>query len=181
MGFPSMLDRSRLKVEAGTAAKLEYVRPKGGPISGQVVGLKEAGLPGALVKVGTEQATGNPFVPTLGDVWKSPVFDAVVTGPDGQFKTSRIPPGTYMVTASAWKPEPPSMAFHTGIRGPDFIGKVKVVVPEDGEVKPVRIEVPPLSGEKPAAPVSPATPAATPSAGKPAAGSSRTLKEGDQE
>ena len=176
-----MLDRSRLTVEAGKAAKLEYVRPKGAPISGQVVGLKEAGLPGAFINVGTEQATGDPFAPTPEDVWKSPVFDAVVTGPDGRFKTSRIAPGTYMVLVKAHRPLPPGARRSTGLFFPQIVGKVKVVVPEDGEVKPVRIEVPPLSGEKPAAPVSPATPAATPSAGKPAAGSSRTLKEGDQE
>jgi len=164
LGIGGMLDRGKLKVESGKAAKLEYVRAKGCPISGQVVGLKEAGLPGAFIYVLPEQATGNPF---FGDEWKLTVFDALATGPDGQFKTSRISPGTYIVTAKAYKPEDRSQPYETGERLPDVVGKVKVVVPESGEVKPIRIEIAPLFDKKAAAPASQPAPTAT-SADKPA-------------
>ncbi len=116
MGHGGMLDRSfAVKIEAGKTAKLEFVRTKGGPISGQVVGLKEAGAPGAFVNVRPEQVTGDPRAP--GDEWKLPFFDALATGPDGQFKTSRISPGTYMVTAEAYKPETPEERGRLGLAG----------------------------------------------------------------
>jgi hypothetical protein len=150
MGEGGMLDRGTLKVESGKASKLEYVRSKGCPISGQVVGLKDANLPGAFIEVLPEQATGNRYV---GDEWKLTVFDKLVTGPDGQFKTSRISPGTYMVTAYAYKPEDPNQAMDTGIRMPDLLGKVKVVVPETGQAPFVRIDIAHRSGEKAAAAV----------------------------
>jgi len=76
----------------------------------------------------------------------------VVTDAEGHFKTSRIAPGTYMVIAEAYKPESPSARWSTGIRLPELMGKVKVVVPESGEVKPIRLEVPPPSAAKPSAP-----------------------------
>ena len=169
IGRGGMLDRGKLKVESGKASKLEYVRTKGGPISGQVVGLKEAGAPGAFVNVRPEQATGIPFAEAD---WKLTFFDTLATGPDGQFKTSRIAPGTYMVTAEAYKPEARTSGsegiFDTGIRMPNLLGKTKVVVPESGEVKPIRIELAPLSGEKATAPASQPAPTVAPSADKPA-------------
>jgi hypothetical protein len=168
LGHSGMLDRGTLKVESGKAAKLEYVRTKGCPISGQVVGLKEAGLPGAFIDVRPEQATGDPRA----DEWKLTFFDALVTGPDGQFKTSRIAPGTYMVTAEASKPADRSEDTSAVILGgwllPGFVGKVKVVVPESGEVKPIRIEIAPLSDKKAAAPASQPAPTVAPCADKPA-------------
>jgi hypothetical protein len=151
MGFTSFLDRCKLKIEAGKVARLDYVRTKGGPISGQIVGLKAASLEGAMVKVRSEQATGG-MNSSGEDGWKILNFDAVVTDANGKFKTSRIAPGTYQVTAEAYKPESPSERRRTGIRLPQLVGKVKVVVPESGEVKPVRIEVPPPSDAKPSAP-----------------------------
>jgi hypothetical protein len=92
-GFNSFLDRCKLKIAAGKAARLDYVRTKGGPISGQVVGRKESGIEGAMVKV---------------------------------------------------------------------------VVPENGEVKPVRIEVPPPSDAKPSAPAKAAEKPASQPPNKPA-------------
>jgi hypothetical protein len=174
IGQGGMLDRRfAYKIEAGKTAKLEFVRTKGCPISGQVVGLKEAGAPGAFVNIRPEQATGVPFAEAD---WKLAFFDAVATGPDGQFKTSRISPGTYMVTAEAYKPEPRTSGsggiVETGIRLPNLLGKTKVVLPESGEVKPIRIELAPLSGEKPAAPASQPAPAVAPPADKPAPGGS---------
>ena len=47
------------------------------------------------------------------------------------------------MTAEAYKPVDPSQPLDTGWRLPDFVGKVKVVVPESGEVKPIRIEIDP--------------------------------------
>jgi hypothetical protein len=152
MGFTSFLERCKLKIEAGKAAKLDYVRTKGGPISGQIVGLKEAGIEGALVKVRSQQATGGRST-SAEDEWKILNFDAVITAAEGQFKTSRIAPGTYMVTAEGYKPESRSERRSTGqMRLPELLGKVKVVVPESGQVKPVRLEVPPPSDAKPSAP-----------------------------
>ena len=141
IGHTGMLDRGTLKVEPGKAAKLEYVRTTGAAIAGQVVGLKAAGLAGAFVQVRPEQASGDPKRMT--DEWKLPVFDAQATGADGQFKTSRIAPGTYMVTVEAYKPQDPNEGFTSGWRLPEFVGKAKVVVPPTGEVQPIRIELAP--------------------------------------
>jgi hypothetical protein len=142
MGFTSFLDRCKLKIEAGKAARLDYVRTKGGPISGEIVGLKNAGIEGAVIKVRSEQATGGMNTSAEGE-WKILNFDAVVSDADGRFTTSRIAPGTYLVTAEGYKPESPTERRSTGIRLPQLLGKVKVVVPESGEVKPIRIEAPP--------------------------------------
>ena len=167
-GFNSFLDRCKLKIEAGKAAKLDYVRAKGGPISGQVAGLKEAGIEGAMVKVRSEQATSGMNT-SAEDEWKILSFDAVITDAGGQFKTSRISPGTYLVTAEGYKPERPSERnSRRQLRLPELLGKVKVVVPESGEVKPVRIEVPPPSDAKPSAPAKAAEQPAAQPANKPA-------------
>jgi hypothetical protein len=140
IGHTGMLDRGTLKVEPGKAAKLEYVRTTGAMVAGQVAGLKEAGLAGAFIWVRHEKATGDVRAP---DEWKLPVFDALATGPDGQFKTSRLSPGTYMVTAEAYKPQERTEVLTTAWRLPEFVGKAKVVVPPSGEVKPIRIELAP--------------------------------------
>jgi len=137
LGRSAMCDRN-LNLNIAQTATLEFVRPKGSAVSGQVLGLKEANLPGAFVQVRPESVTGNPRAK---DEWKLTVFDALTTGPDGQFKTSRIAPGTYMVTAEAYGRD----NGRSGWRLPSLVGKTKVVVPETGQAEPVRIELAPLS------------------------------------
>jgi hypothetical protein len=153
-GRNKMCDRV-FHVDITKVAKLEFVRNKGCSLSGQVLGLKEAGLPGAFVYVRPKSATGNPHAFTEGGEWRLTTFDAVTTGPDGQFQTARIAPGTYTVTAEAYAPRKDT---ETSWPVPTLLGKVKVAVPESGKVQPLRIEMDPVPEEEPTETLKPTLP-----------------------
>ncbi len=142
-GGGALCDRRTITLDAGKTSEVEFVRKTGHPITGEVVGLKEAGVPGALIYVKPAAATGDPLKT---DEWKLTTFDALTCGEDGQFKTARIPPGTYTVIVYAYNPEPRTNIFYTGVRLPDFIGTAKVTVPENAPPPPVRIELKPRPG-----------------------------------
>jgi hypothetical protein len=149
MGRGVLCDRREVTVASGQAAEANFVRDRGGAISGQVVGLDPDKGPGALLSVWPAEATGNPFAR---EVLTMPTFDATTCGKDGRFRTERLLPGSYTVVAEAYIPAPKGGPFTTGIRLPDFLGVVKVTVPEQGPPPPVRIEMRPTPGPPPEKP-----------------------------
>jgi hypothetical protein len=134
-------DRRGITLEAGKAVAADFVRKAGQPIISEVVGLKEAGLPGAFIYVKSPQATGNPRAT---DEWKLPIYDALTCDAEGKFKTETISPGEYAVIAEAYAPEPAGGPFRTGLRLPSFIGRANLIVPAADELPLVRIELKPL-------------------------------------
>lgn len=139
-GQNALCDRRNVTVAAGQEAVADFVRDRGGPIAGQVVGLDPAKFPGAFLYVLPAEATGNPLAH---EDWKLTTFDAATCGADGRFTTERLVPGDYTVVANAYLPEPKSGPFTTGIRPPESVGVAKVTVPEKGLPPPVQIQMRP--------------------------------------
>jgi uncharacterized protein (TIGR03067 family) len=141
------LDRRTVKVESGKATVLDFVRPKGAPITGQVLGLDQGEVAKAKptrvdVRVVPPKGEGG----WLGD---SPRFDSIGMEPgdkpmDGKFTTERIPPGQYKVRVEVYIPETEEQRHSTGIVPPGFEGEVLVTVPEEGLPEPVKIPLAPF-------------------------------------
>jgi len=138
------LDRRTIKVESGKTTVTDFVRPKGAPITGQVVGLDQ----GEVAKAKPTRVYVR-VLPPKGDRWGHPIFDAVGMEPgnkpmDGKFTTERISPGQYKVRAEVFIPETEQQRRSTGIVPPGFEGEVLVTVPEEGLPEPVKIQLAPL-------------------------------------
>lgn len=135
-------DRREITVRSGKTATTEYIRYRGTPVEGQITGLKEgmlAGIyPGAIVAVRPTAVTG-PL--ESGASMEEPIFDIIVCGPDGKFKTPRLLPGEYAVIAEAFEAEKPENQSMSGIRQPAFLGRTTVTVPESGPPPTVTIEI----------------------------------------
>jgi hypothetical protein len=81
--------------------------------------------------------------------WKEPIFDVVVCGMDGKFKTERLLPGEYSIIAESYaadKSEPG--VIELGERAPAFVGRAAVTVLEAGPPPQVTIEIRPRSESK---------------------------------
>jgi uncharacterized protein (TIGR03067 family) len=138
------LDRRTIKIESGKTTVTDFVRPKGAPITGQVVGLDQ----GEVAKAKPTRVYVR-VLPPKGDRWGHPIFDSVGMEPgdkpmDGKFTTERIPPGRYKVRAEVFIPETEQQGRSTGIVPPGFEGEVLVTVPEEGLPEPVNIQLAPF-------------------------------------
>jgi uncharacterized protein (TIGR03067 family) len=138
------LDRRTVKVESGKTTVTDFVRPKGAPITGQVIGLDQ----GEVAKAKPTRVYVR-VVPPEGDRWKHPIFDSVGMEPgdkpmDGKFTTERISPGQYKVRVEVFVPETEQQRRSTGIVPPAFEGEALVTVPEQGLPEPVKIQLAPF-------------------------------------
>ncbi len=120
-------------LEPGQTQRVDWVRPPGQAIRGQVAGIAEAGALGAYVYAFSAQSTNAPADMVIHDR----PLDALTCGKDGQFHTAQLSPGACTVVALAFK-EPASPVS----RGePDFIGSVNVTIPANTAPPPVKIEL----------------------------------------
>lgn len=122
-------NRRRITLQPGKTAVAEFVRPEGHPIVGEVAGLAKGSVPGVFIEVAS-----------AGNEKGSTTLDALACEVNGRFKTARIPPGTYTVTATAYKPD---RGVRLGLLVPQFVGHVEVTVPKDRPPAPVRIQMAP--------------------------------------
>jgi len=138
------LDRRTVKVESGKTTVTDFVRPKGAPITGQLVGLDQ----GEVAKAQPTHVYVRVLLPEA-DRWGHPILDAIGMEPgdkpmDGTFTTERIPPGRYKVRAEVFIPETEQQRRSTGIVPPGFVGEALVTVPEEGLPEPVKIQLAPF-------------------------------------
>jgi beta-lactamase regulating signal transducer with metallopeptidase domain/Leucine-rich repeat (LRR) protein len=135
-------DRREITVRPGKTATAEYIRDRGTAVEGQITGLTKdmlAGIyPGAIVAVRPTKVT-EPLESHAS--MEEPIFDIVVCGPDGKFKTPRLMPGEYAIIAEAFEAEKPENRAMSGIRAPTFLGRTVVTVPEAGPPPSVTIEI----------------------------------------
>ena len=139
------VDRRNIKIESGKTTVSEFVRLKGAPISGQVIGLDE----GKVAKAKPTRVDVRVQPPKSDDPWDVSPFDVVAMEPgdqplDGKFTTERILPGRYKIRAEVFIPETEQQRFSTGIIPPAFEGEVLVTVPEQGLPEPVKIPLAPF-------------------------------------
>ena len=144
----ALLDRRTIKIESGKTTVTDFVRPKGAPISGQVVGLDQ----GDVAKAGPTRVYVRVLPPQSGRRVPS-ALDVVGMEPgerplDGRFTTERIPPGQYKVRAEVFVPETEQQRRSTGLVPPAFEGEAQVTVPEQGLPEPVKILLRPFTFPK---------------------------------
>jgi hypothetical protein len=125
------LEDSSLSLEPGQTQQVNWVRPSGQAIRGQVDGIAETGAPGAYIYVFSSESTNTPADMVIHDR----PLDALTCGEDGQFQTAQLPPGAFTLVALAFK-EPASPVS----RGePDFVGSVNVAIITNTAPPPVKI------------------------------------------
>jgi Leucine-rich repeat (LRR) protein len=125
------LEDSSLSLEPGQTQQVNWVRPSGQAIRGQVDGIAETGAPGAYIYVFSSESTNTPAEMVIHDR----PLDALTCGEDGQFQTAQLPPGAFTLVALAFK-EPASPVS----RGePDFVGSVNVAIITNTAPPPVKI------------------------------------------
>jgi len=156
-GYGRLCDRQWIEVKSGQTRDINFVRQNGVPIVGDIPGLAPNAFPGASIVIEELTAPSGP-----GKKLEPALLDTVTCGPDGKFKTSRIPPGRHRVCAEAYAPVTPEKWSSTGWKAPAFVGSAEVTVPAAGEPARVRILMKPWQHPRiPAkAPEAPATAAA---------------------
>jgi len=132
------LDRRTVKIESGKTVVTDFVRSKGAPIIGQVIGLDQ----GEVAKA-KPTCVSVRVLPPKEDRTKWLIFDVVTMEPDdkpmdGRFTTERIPPGQYRVRAEVFVPETEQQMHSTGEVPPAFEGEALVTVPEQACPSPSR-------------------------------------------
>lgn len=134
------LDDRKLMVESGQVTVAAFVRDRGVPIEGRVIGPAQGQA--RMMFVGIEPVARPP---DLGPR----MLDIAACDPDGRFRTSRIPPGDYVVRAVGYRFQPRYGPFFPIIEGPDFQGSTPATVTPAGKSPEVRIQLagPPKRGD----------------------------------
>jgi hypothetical protein len=141
------LDRRTIKIESGKTTVTDFVRPKGAPITGQVIGLDRPEFaqtkPRVVYVYVVPPEQKGPFPEVTFDKIGMESGDKPM---DGKFTTERIPPGQYKVRAEVFMPEPQGQngIMSTGIPGPAFAGDVLITVPEQGQPEAIKIQLAPV-------------------------------------
>ncbi len=164
------LERSIVKIIPGQSAVVDFARPKGASVSGQVVGLDRPEMrmaTPARVFVTVERAGETGDTKTPPNKAQNSCLDAIDVGtvfqngdaPDGRFTTESLPPGQYHITANLFDDSRSDVT--TLDKPPLFVGEALVTVADDGQPPPVKIE---LNKNEPPAKNSPTPPTPKPAA-----------------
>ena len=139
VGHGVFLDRRHVTLKAGETQTIELVRPHGRSLSGEVIGMADAGVTHAMITIRDAKASGE-FMAR--DEWKLPQFDALAVPQENpHFQTAALEPGTYTLIVEAWRPEPRTGTFTTGIRLPAFNAIRKITIPPDKDPAQVKVEL----------------------------------------
>ncbi len=132
---PFALDASEVVVKPGETADVPFVRDSGHPVEGEVAGLDRLDKPQGVT--GLDQV----FVAVeAGPGPMSGVVDVVQADPGGRFRTTRIPPGTYLARAYGYTEAiMRRQAMFSGLATPGVIGETRVTVTADRPPPPVKI------------------------------------------
>ncbi len=139
-GVPSMpLDLRFFTIASGETTTIEFVRDKGAPVTGRIVGLDGDAM--AKLKVAAVMIT----VRKPGEDLNARIFDEVVVpidlpsqAPlDVKFSTERLLPGQYKIEVQLWAS--PNRA--NVLLAPVFVGEALVTVPDRGDPEPIKIEL----------------------------------------
>ncbi len=129
----------KLQVDPSNTFTVDLRHPDGWPIAGQIAGLKELGLSGAVISVEPP-----------GEVKRGQMtFDATTCGEGGRFETGRLAPGKYRVHVDAYLPKKQAdpRVFGGGLNLPDtarppaFTADVEVTIAKDQQPENLKIEL----------------------------------------
>ncbi len=129
IGFGLFCDRADFALTAGKTTTAAYVRKEGHPVTGRITGLPPGSVPGVMLRV---QRVPKAKPPAAGPAVRSITVDALGCKPNGPFKTARLSPGTYTISAEAYAPASGSgRSLGLFRRVPTFTGSVAVTVEKD--------------------------------------------------
>lgn len=138
-GRYAVLDQQIVLLLADRTTTVEFVRSAARrKIMGELAGLPERGI-GTFISIYPGKAAELP----IHEAVQLPRFD-MLTAPAGKFETDRLPPGEYCIKATAYGPPPERVRegfIRSGVQAPAYVGMAKLVIPEQGEPSPVRIEM----------------------------------------
>jgi hypothetical protein len=127
VGIGTMLERQFVELKAGQMRTINYVRPTGARVRGQIT-WPAGEFMGIVVSV--EGATAkSPF----DDHEWTPTFASLTAGKDGSFLTERISPGIYVLKAEAYAPLTPEQRAG-GFPTPSHRASATIDVPDSGEL-----------------------------------------------
>jgi len=144
VGLGAMLDRQFFELKAGETTPIRFVRDKGTSVTGKLTWPEGAKLSGIIVSIQSTTKEKDPFG---GHEWQT-TYASQVALADGTFRTERLLPGKYLLTASAYTPLTPEQQRRTGIVGPSFQAEMPITVPESGEFKAPDLALKPMERGK---------------------------------
>ena len=131
-GHGSFCDRQDVTLLPGETKILRLERNRGQRVGGEIHGLPED-VPGAFITVRPAEASGDP---KNMEEWKLPTYDVLTCVNDAKFLTALLVPGQYKIVAYAYRPEPKTGVWRTGIRLPNFVGTALVTIEDDDPTDP---------------------------------------------
>ena len=140
-----ILEQYLFELKPGEKKTIDYVRKTGARVRGKVTWPAETKLASIVVSVTGETSQKSPFAPYE---WKT-VYASLSPGEDGTFLTERIPPGTYLLQAYAFRPLTEEQTYRTGPTPPSFQAQVRIEVPAEGELAAPVLALEPIGGNPP--------------------------------
>jgi len=131
VGSRAFCDRGNFALAAGKTTTAAFVRKEGHPVTGRITGLPPDSVPGVMLVVQQRVAKTKPQA-AAGPAARWITVDGLRCKPNGPFKTARLSPGTYTISAKAYAPTSDSgRSLGTFWRRPAFTGSAKVTVGKD--------------------------------------------------
>ena len=145
-GTGAFCDRGNFTLTGGKTTTASFVRKEGHPVTGRITGMTPDSVPGVELRV-QRKATTPLHVGTIGPAVKSVLadvgagaptakwitVDALACKPNGEFKTARLSPGTYTISAKAYAPMPDRNRYSLGLwhRPLAYTGSATVTIDKD--------------------------------------------------
>jgi hypothetical protein len=143
-GRQAGLDQQIVSVEPGRTESVHFTRPAGGrSIEGEITGLPGTDIAGTFVRVKPARAAELPEREAL----RLPALDLVAASA-GRFRTEKLPPGEYLITAETYGYGPSRsqkidgmVVVSTGVNLPMYVGSAKVTILGETEPSLVRLKM----------------------------------------
>lgn len=152
-GTGAFCDRGNFALTGGKTTTIAFVRKEGHPVTGRLTGMTPDSAPGVELMV-QRKVTIPPHAGTIGPAVKGILadglaskpksgkaaptvkwitVDALACKPNGPFKTARLSPGTYTISATAYAPMSDREMYSLGLwrRVPAYTGSATVTVGKD--------------------------------------------------
>lgn len=143
-GTGAFCDRGDFTLTGGKTTTIAFVRKEGHPVTGRITGMTPDSVPGVELMVQRKAITpphAGTILPAVKRITAGTVapavqwitVDALACKPNGPFKTARLSPGTYTISAKAYAPMSNRARFSTGLwrRPLAFTGSATVTVGKD--------------------------------------------------
>ncbi len=130
----AFLDRHRFTLEAGQQMTIDLSCKGGQRVSGSIKRADDAKPARMILYVCSPNAKGIDNLHSLATT----IYDAQQCN-DGDFMTEQLEPGEYSLIAVGYDAWPREAFSKSGFPRPNYIGRIKLMVPRDGQVKELMV------------------------------------------